>query len=91
MRILIDSLNGRNSWEFALVQSFSDNTSIIDLDLSSLAVRDPRQSVFHPVSIISILSLLNKVLMFYGEIISGVSTSGFLSVFSRVDGLNGIF
>mmetsp|Transcript_13092 Transcript_13092/g.11179 ORF Transcript_13092/g.11179 Transcript_13092/m.11179 type:complete len:292 (-) Transcript_13092:653-1528(-) len=75
----INSLDGLDVLEFAIIKGSFNDISEINLDLAVLKIGNSSQSMFHPVFIISL-----------GIIISGMSTSGFLSVFSSVHSLHSV-
>jgi hypothetical protein len=69
----VDSLLGRNSFDLAGVKSGHDDISVVDLgDVGDIV--EPGKSVLHPLLVVSLR-----------EVVSGMGTTRFLSVFGSID------
>ena len=69
----VDSLLGRNSFDLTGVKSGHDDISVVDLgDVGDIV--EPGESVLHPFFVVSLR-----------EVVSGMSTTRFLSIFGGID------
>ena len=68
----INSLDGLDVLEFAIIKGSFNDISEINLDLAVLKIGNSSQSMFHPVFIISLLFMKNKEVELVGVVIKKV-------------------